>query len=66
MLLDLTVAWDAEAGVWWGTNDTLPLTTEAPTLEALQLRATEIAQELAELNGRVAPGESVQVNLILP
>lgn len=63
---DVTAAWDSESGVWWGTNDELPLTTEAPTIEGLELRAAEIAQEIAEMNGHVTPGEHVQIRIIVP
>jgi hypothetical protein len=43
--------YDPEAGVWWASNDDLPLTTEAPTLDQLMARVMEIAPEIAELNG---------------
>jgi hypothetical protein len=34
---------DGEAGVWWCSNDELPLTTKAPNFEQLVSRALEIA-----------------------
>ena len=32
--------------MWWGSNDELPLTTEASTLEGLLARGLEIAPEI--------------------
>jgi hypothetical protein len=60
----IVAAWDSEAEVWWGTNDELPLTTEAPTLTDLGIRANEIGQEIAEINGLVEPGEPVEIDVI--
>ena len=61
---DVVVSWDAEAGVWWGTNDVLPMTTEAPTLAEFEARAKEIGQEMAEINGLAAPGERVEIRVV--
>jgi uncharacterized protein DUF1902 len=61
---DVIAAWDAEAKIWWGGNDELPITTEAPTLAEFEARAAEIGQEIAELNGLVAPGERVEIRVI--
>jgi hypothetical protein len=61
---DVTVAWDPAAGVWWGGNDELPLTTEAATLAEFKARAAEVAQEMAEINGLAAPGERVEIRFI--
>ncbi|MBV8739171.1 MAG: DUF1902 domain-containing protein [Alphaproteobacteria bacterium] len=30
---EIRAQWDGETGVWWCSNDELPLTTEAPTFE---------------------------------
>ena len=54
---------DPESGMWWGSNDDLPLTTEAPTLDALLARILEIAPEIAALNGHIKPGERVKIHL---
>jgi hypothetical protein len=56
--------WDGEAGVWWCSNDELPLTTEAPTLEQLVSRVLEIAPEIAAENGLAAPGEEIELHVI--
>jgi Domain of unknown function (DUF1902) len=61
---EVAVAWDAEAKVWWGGNDELPFTTEAPTLDEFEARAAEIGQEMAEANHLVAPGERVEIHVI--
>jgi len=61
---DVVAAWDAEAGVWWGGNDELPLTTEAPSFAEFEARAVEIGQEMAEVNGLVAPGEPVEIHVV--
>ena len=55
--------WDAEAEVW-GSFPEIPISNEAPTLEGLELRASEIAQEIAEMNGVVAPGEQVKIRVV--
>jgi len=47
---------DSQANVWWGSNDQLPLSTEAPTLDQLLARASEIAPEIAVLNGLAEAG----------
>lgn len=54
---------DPEAKVWWGSNDQLPLSTEAPTLDLLLTRATEIAPEIAVLNGLAKLGEEVKIEI---
>ena len=54
---------DAEAKVWWASNDKLPLTTEAPSLDQLLARVMDIASEIAEANGLVARGEQVKIHL---
>jgi len=61
---DIVAAWDPEAAVWWGSNDELPLTTEAPTFREFEARAAEIGQEMAEVNGLVAAGEPVEIHVI--
>lgn len=55
-------AFDAEAKVWWGSNDELPLTTEAASFDQLMDRVMEIAPEIATLNGLAAEGEEVQIH----
>jgi Domain of unknown function (DUF1902) len=42
---EITAQWNDEAGVWWCSNDELPLTTEATTFEELVARVLEIAAE---------------------
>lgn len=55
--------WDAEAAVWWCTNDELPLTTEAATLDQLESRVVEAAPEIAVLNGLAHAGEEIELQL---
>lgn len=55
---------DSEARVWWASNKDLPLTTEAPTLDALMARVTEIAPEIAAMNGHTKEGEPVKIHLV--
>ena len=61
---DAVAAWDADARVWWCTNDELPFTTEAPTFTELEARAAEVGQEMAEVNGLAAPGERVEIHVV--
>ena len=61
---DIVAAWDPEAKVWWGTNDELPMTTEAPTFEEFEAIASEVGQEMAEVNGLAAPGERVEIHVV--
>ena len=60
---DVIADWDAEAKVWWGGNDELPMTTEAPTFSEFEARAAEIGQEMAEVNGLAEPGERVEIHV---
>jgi hypothetical protein len=61
---DVTAAWDPDARVWWGGNDELPVTTEAPTFAEFEARAVEIGREMVEINGLAAPGEPVEIRVI--
>jgi hypothetical protein len=61
---EIRAEWDGEAGVWWCSNDELPLTTEAPTFEELVSRVLEIAPEIAAENGLAAPGDEIEVHVI--
>jgi hypothetical protein len=60
----LKAQWDAEAGVWWCSNDELPLTTEAPTFDQLVARVLEIAPEIAIENGLAAPGDEIELHVV--
>ena len=57
---EIRAEWDGEAGVWWFSNDELPLSTEAPTFEQLIARVLEIAAA----NGLAAPGDEIEVHVI--
>lgn len=61
---DVHAAWDAEASVWWGSNDELPLATEAPTLEGLLDRVLAVAPEIAIENGLAAIGDEIIIHLV--
>ena len=56
--------WDAEAGLWVGTSDDIPVATEAATLEALIARLRRIAPEMIAENGLAAPGETVTLAVV--
>ncbi len=60
---EIRAQWDGEAGVWWCSNDELPLTTEAPTFEQLVARVLEIAPEIAAENGLAAPGDEIELHV---
>lgn len=54
--------WDNEASVWVASSDDVAgLTTEAPTLEALEAKLAHLVPELLELNGQVEPGTVVRI-----
>ena len=61
---EIRAVWDAEAGVWWCSNDELPLTTEAPTFEELVARVLAIAPEIAAENGLAAPGDEIELHVV--
>jgi hypothetical protein len=63
-IFEIRAEWDGEAGVWWCSNDELPLSTEAPTFEQLVSRVLEIAPEIAAENGLAAPGDQIEVHVI--
>jgi Domain of unknown function (DUF1902) len=56
--------WDGEAGVWWCSNDELPLTAEAPNFEQLVSRMLEIASDIAAENGLAAPGDEIEIRVV--
>jgi hypothetical protein len=62
-VFEIRAQWDGEAGVWWCSNDELPLTTEAPTFEQLVSRVLEIAPEIAAENGLAAPGDEIELHV---
>ena len=61
---EIRAEWDGEAGVWWCSNDELPLTTEAPTSEELVARVLEIAPEIAAVNGLAAAGDEIELHVV--
>jgi hypothetical protein len=61
---EITAQWDDESGVWWCSNDELPLTTEAPTFEELVARVLEMAPEIAAVNGLAAPGDEIELHVV--
>jgi Domain of unknown function (DUF1902) len=61
---EIRAEWDGEAGVWWCSNDELPLTTEAPTFEQLVSRVLDIAPSIAAENGLAAPSDEIEVHVI--
>jgi hypothetical protein len=61
---EIRAEWDGEAGVWWCSNDELPLSTEAPTFDQFVSRVLEIAPEIAAENGLAAPGDQIEVHVI--
>lgn len=61
---EIRAEWDGEAGVWWCSNDELPLTIEAPTFKQLIARVLEVAPEIAAENGIAAPGDEIEVHVI--
>jgi hypothetical protein len=62
-IFEFSAHWDHEAGVWWCSNDELPVATEAPTFDELVARIMEIAPEMAEVNGLVPPGEQIEIRI---
>jgi hypothetical protein len=62
-VFELRAEWDEEAGVWWCSNDELPLTTEAATFELLVARVLEIAPEIAAENGLAKAGDEIEVHV---
>jgi hypothetical protein len=56
--------WSVDAHVWCAANDELPVAAEAPTLEALFAEAKAQAEEMAQLNGLVEPGEEIDIRLV--
>jgi len=61
---EIQAEWDGEAGVWWCSNDELPLTTESPTFEQLVSRVLDLAPSIAAENGLAAPGDEIEVHVI--
>jgi len=63
-VFEFAVKWDADARVWWCSNDVLPVTAEAPTFDELLDQVEELAPEIAQMNGLAAPGEEIEVHFI--
>ena len=63
-IFEIKAQWDAEAAVWWCSNEQLPLTTEAATFEQLVSRVLEIAPEIAAENGLAAPGDEIELRFV--
>ncbi|MGE5271885.1 MAG: DUF1902 domain-containing protein [Thiohalocapsa sp.] len=63
-VFEVRAQWDSEAGVWWCSNDELPLTTEAATFEGLVAQVLEIAPEIAAENGLAAPGGEIELHVV--
>ena len=63
-VFEIKAEWDGGAGVWWCSNDELPLTTEAPTFDQLVARVLEIAPEIAAENGLAAPGDEIELHVV--
>jgi hypothetical protein len=61
---EIRAEWDGKAGVWWCSNDKLPLTTEAPSFEQFVSRVLEIAPEIAAENGLAAAGDEIEVHVV--
>jgi hypothetical protein len=61
---EITAHWDGETGVWWCSNDELPLTTEAPTFEELVAGVLQIAPEIAAENGLATPGDEIELHVV--
>jgi hypothetical protein len=53
---------DAESGMWWASNDQLPLTTEAKSFDELMARVMEIAPEIIEINGHAKRGDKFKIH----
>jgi hypothetical protein len=62
-VFEFRAQWDPEAGVWWCSNDELPVTTEAPSFDELVTRIMEIAPEMAEANGLAPTGEEIEIRV---
>jgi hypothetical protein len=62
-VFEFTAQWDAEAHVWWCSNDILPVTTEAPTLDELLSHVKELAPEMAVINGLATAGDEIEVHI---
>jgi hypothetical protein len=61
--LSVIARWDSDASVWWSSCDAAPLTTEAPTFDALVARVLEIAPEVVALNHLARSGEPVEIHV---
>jgi hypothetical protein len=61
---EIRAEWDGDAGVWWCSNDELPLTTEAPSFEELVAGVLQIAPEIAAENGLAEPGEEIELRVV--
>lgn len=56
---------DEESALWVAVCDAIPFATEADTLDRLVARISEIAPEMAVLNGLAAKEGDVRLHLVL-
>jgi hypothetical protein len=61
---EIRAYWSTESNDWRASNDELPVTAEAPSIDALFVEVKSQAAEMAALNGIVAGGEEIGVRLI--
>jgi Domain of unknown function (DUF1902) len=58
-----TAQWDPESDTWWCSNDELPVATEAATFDELVARVSEIAPEIAAINGHAEVGDEIEIRV---
>ena len=61
----VTAQWDADAGVWWGRSDEVPVAVEAPTLDELLRQAAAQTLDLLPDNHPGVDPAAVHLQLIV-
>ena len=53
MNYDININWDEAAGVWYAVCDSIPLSLESNSFDALIARVKIAAYEILDLNGKI-------------
>ena len=64
VIFTVTAIWDAEANVWSGHCDEIPAAADAPTLDALLKKISQMALDLAPDNHPEIEPESIFIQVM--
>jgi hypothetical protein len=63
VIFTIQARWDAEAALWWGSSEEVPVAAEAPTLDALLAKAAAQTLDLLPDNHPSVAPEQVRLQI---